>query len=352
MMQAMANLARSLWPEPLRLLLFLVGVMIFVGLNAAYLVWVERKGAGRFQRRPGPTEVGWAGLLQPIADALKLMSKQLIVPAGSDTTLFRLAPLLMMSPVMMSLAIIPFGQSLAARSINVGLLMIFAFGSINVMAIMLGGWSSRNKYSIISAARVVSQNVAYEIPMLLVVITMIMVTGTMNLNEIVEQQAGGFWNWNLFKVWINPLMPVTFLIFFTCMLAETNRAPFDMAEAESELVAGAYTEYSGMGFGVFFMAEYANILLGCALATVLFLGGWHSPFSFLLGNWQSTIGVLLGVLWFFVKMYFLIFSVVWIRWTFPRTQFYGLLNLSWKILIPVSLFTLILSSAMMKLFRS
>ena len=280
-------------------------------------------------------------MLQPIADAAKLMSKQLIVPAGVDSTLFRIAPLLMMSPALMSLAVIPFGRSLAACNINVGLLMIFAFGSINVMAIMLGGWSSRNKYSIISAARVVSQNVAYEIPMLLVVITMIMVTGTMNLNEIVVQQAGAFWHWNLFRVWVNPLMPVTFLIFFTCMLAETNRAPFDMAEAESELVAGAYTEYSGMGFGVFFMAEYANILLGCALATALFLGGWQSP-----------IGILPGVFWFLVKMYFLVFSVVWIRWTFPRTQFYGLLNLSWKILIPVSLVTLILSSAMMKLFHA
>ena len=291
-------------------------------------------------------------MLQPIADALKLMSKQLIVPAGSDTTLFRLAPLLMMSPAMMSLAVIPFGPNLAARNINVGLLMIFAFGSINVMAIMLGGWSSRNKYSIISAARVVSQNVAYEIPMLLVVITMIMVTGTMNLSEIVGQQAGAFWHWNLFRVWVNPLMPVTFLIFFICMLAETNRAPFDMAEAESELVAGAYTEYAGMGFGVFFMAEYANILLGCALATVLFLGGWQSPIGHLLGGGQSLLGVVLGVFWFCVKMYFLIFSVVWVRWTFPRTQFYGLLNLSWKILIPVSLFTLILSSAMMKLFHA
>jgi NADH-quinone oxidoreductase subunit H len=330
----------SLSSEPLRLVLFVVGMLSFVGLNAAYLVWVERKGAARFQRRPGPTEVGYAGLVQPLADALKLMSKQLIVPAGVDSILFRIAPLLMMSPVLMSLAVIPFGQNLAARSINVGLLMIFAFGSINVMAIMLGGWSSRNKYAIISAARVVSQNVAYEIPMLLVVITMIMVTGTMNLNEIVAQQAGAFWKWYLFRLDLNPLAPVTFLIFFTCMLAETNRAPFDMAEAESELVAGAYTEYSGMGFGVFFMAEYANIVLGCALATVLFLGGWQSP-----------VGVLPGVFWFLVKMYFLIFSVVWIRWTFPRTQFYGLLNLSWKILIPVSLATLILSSAMMKLFH-
>ena len=279
------------------------------------------------------------------------MSKQLIVPAGVDATLFRVAPLLMMSPALMSLAVIPWSRSLAARNINVGLLMIFAFGSINVMAIMLGGWASRNKYAIISAARVVSQNVAYEIPMLLVVITMIMVTGTMNLSEIVTQQAGGFWHWNIFRVWINPLMPVTFLIFFTCMLAETNRAPFDMAEAESELVAGAYTEYSGMGFGVFFMAEYANILLGCALATVLFLGGWQSPFG---TCWRVAEPPRHPdwVFWFFLKMYFLVFSVVWIRWTFPRTQFYGLLNLSWKILIPVSLVTLILSSAMIKLFHS
>ena len=326
-------------PEPYRLILYLAGILGFVGLNAAYWVWVERKGAGRFQRRPGPTEAGPAGLLQPIADALKLMSKQLLVPAGVDRTLFRVAPLLMMSPVLISLAVIPWSESLAARNINVGLLMIFAFGSINVMAVMLGGWSSRNKYAIISAARVVSQNVAYEIPMLLVIVTMIMVTGTMDLNEIVRQQEGFIWNWNIFRVWVNPLMPLTFLVFFTCMLAETNRAPFDMAEAESELVAGAYTEYSSMGFGVFFMAEYANILLGCALGTVLFLGGWQSP-----------IGILPGVFWFLAKMYFLIFTVVWIRWTFPRTQFYGLLNLSWKILIPLSLFTLILTSAMMKLF--
>lgn len=326
-------------PEPFRLLLFVVGAMAFVGLNAAYLVWVERKGAARFQRRPGPTEVGPEGLLQPIADALKLLSKQVIVPPGADATLFRLAPVLVMAPALMCFAVIPFSEALTARPLNVGLLMVFAFGSINVMAIMLGGWASRNKYAIISAARVVSQNVAYEIPLLLVVITLLLVTGTMDLQEIVRQQAGGFWRWNLFKVWENPLMPVTFVIFFICLLAETNRAPFDMAEAESELVAGAFTEYAGMGFGVFFMGEYANIVVGCSLATVLFLGGWQSP-----------IGVAPGVWWFLLKLYLLIFTVVWIRWTFPRTQFYGLLNLSWKILIPVSLFTLLLTSVVLKLF--
>jgi NADH-quinone oxidoreductase subunit H len=325
--------------EPMRLLLFVLATAAFVGLNAAYLVWVERKGAGRFQRRAGPTEVGPAGLLQPIADAIKLLSKQLIVPPGADRALFRLAPVIMMPPALMAFALLPFGEHLLAIDLNVGLIALFAFSSFNVIAVMLAGWSSRNKYGIISAARVVSQNVAYEIPMMLVIITMIMLTGTLSLPEIVAGQSGAFWNWNLFQLHVNPLMPLTFIIFFTCMLSETNRAPFDMAEAESELVAGAYTEYAGMGFGVFFMAEYANIVIGCALAVVLFLGGWHSPF-----------GILPGVFWFLLKLYLLIFVVIWVRWTFPRTQFYGLLNLSWKILIPISLFTLLLSAVMLKLF--
>lgn len=332
------NLIGMTLAEPYRLIIYLLAVLAFVGGNAAYLVWVERKAAARFQRRPGPTEVGYAGLLQPVADAFKLLSKQVIIPPGTDMILFCLAPLMVLSPALMCLAVIPFSETLVGRDINIGLLLVFSFGSINVMAVMLGGWASRNKYAIMSAARVVSQNVAYEIPMLLVVITMLMITGTMNLNEIIVQQGGAFWNWNVFKVWVNPLMPVTFVIFFICMLAETNRAPFDMAEAESELVAGAFTEYAGMGFGVFFMAEYANILVGCAIATILFLGGWQSP-----------IGVFPGIHWFFLKMYFLIFTVVWVRWTFPRTQFYGLLNLSWKILIPVSLITLLLTSVMVKI---
>jgi NADH-quinone oxidoreductase subunit H len=282
--------------------------------------------------------VGWAGLLQPVADGIKLISKQIIVPPGADPILFRVAPLVVMVPAMMTLAVIPFSETLVGRDINVGLVFVFAFGAINVMAIMLGGWASRNKYAIISAARVVSQDVAYEIPMLLVVITLLMVTGTMNLNEIVRQQGGWFWHWNLFRLDVNPLMPVTFIIFFICMLAETNRAPFDMAEAESELVAGAFTEYAGMGFGVFFMAEYANIVVGCSLATVLFLGGWQSPF-----------GVGSGVIWFLLKMYALVFTVIWVRWTFPRTQFYSLLNLSWKILIPISMVTLVLTCILLKL---
>lgn len=310
--------------------------MAFVGVNAAYLVWVERKGAARFQRRPGPAEVGPAGLLQPLADAAKLLSKQLLVPPDADRALFRIAPVLVMAPALMCLATIPFGKTLGARSLDLGLVMVFAFGSINVMAIMLVAPAG---ISTVSAARIVSQNVAYEIPMLLVVITLVMVTGFTNLQEIVEAQAGGFWKWNVFNLAANPLMPVTFVIFFICMLAETNRAPFDMAEAESELVAGAFTEYAGMGFGVFFMAEYANILVGCSLGAILFLGGWQSPF-----------GIFSGVGWFLLEVVALVFTVVWGASDLPPTQFYGLLNLSWKILIPVSLGTLVLTCVMLKSF--
>jgi NADH-quinone oxidoreductase subunit H len=331
------------YSEIFRLLAFLVGIIGFAALNAAYLVWVERKGAAHIQRRIGPKEVGPYGLLQPLADGIKLMTKQLLVPQGVDPILFKIAPIMLLVPAIMSFVTIPFGENLVAREINIGLLMIFAFASINVLGILVGGWGSRNKYAVISAVRAVSQNVAYEIPMLVTVVTVVMITHTFNLTEIVQSQNGGFWNWNIFPLFKNPLlaiiMPISFLIFFTCTLAETNRAPFDMAEAESELIAGAFTEYSGMGFGVFFMGEYANIVIGACLATILFLGGWNCPF-----------GIFPGPHWFLLKMYALIFTVVWIRWTYPRTTFYGLLNLSWKILIPISLANLILTSAMLKIF--
>lgn len=329
----------SIHPEVLRLVAILVGVIGFIALNAAYLVWLERKEAGRIQRRIGPKEVGPFGLLQPLADGLKLMSKQLIVPDGADVTLFKIAPLLVMIPAIMSFVTIPFGETLVARNLDVGLLAVFAFASVNVLGLLLGAWGSRNKYAIIAAARVVSQNVAYEIPMLVIVVTMVMVAGTLDLSAIVEQQAGGFWRWNVFRFTASPLMPVAFLMFFVCMLAETNRAPFDMAEAESELVAGAFTEYPGMGFGVFFMGEYANIVVGSCIATILFLGGWSCP-----------LGLFPGVHWFLIKMYLIIFTIIWVRWTYPRTTFYGLLNLSWKVLIPISFFNLILTSAMLKVF--
>ncbi len=336
-----------------RLVLFLAGVAAFVGANAAYLVWVERKTAGYVQRRPGPMEAGPQGLFQPIADAFKLFAKQVLVPPTSDGILFRIAPAMIMTASMMCFVALPFGSFLVPAQINLGLLTIFAFASINVMALMLAAWSSRNKFAIISSARVVSQNIAYEIPMLLTIVTVVMMNGTMDLSAIVGKQSGWFWHWNLFQLQHNPLMPLSFLTFYICMLAEANRAPFDMAESESELVAGAFTEYAGMSFGVFFMAEYANIVIGCSLATVLFLGGWHAPFplDFLPAALSSAwVTSLIGLAFFFVKLYALVFTVIWIRWTFPRTQFYGLLNLSWKILIPVALFTLWLSSLLLKVF--
>lgn len=324
--------------EIIRVIAFLVGVIAFAALNAAYLVWLERKEAAHIQRRIGPKEVGPFGLLQPMVDGIKLMTKQILIPDGVDPILFRLAPILAMIPAIMCFVTIPFSQELVARNINLGLLMIFAFASINVLALLLGGWASANKYAVISAARAVAQNVAYEIPMLVTVITMVMITGTLNLNDIVAQQPN-ISQWYIFRFSASPLMPVAFLIFFVCSLAETNRAPFDLSEAESELVAGFHTEYSSMGFGLFFMGEYANIVIGSSLAVILFLGGWQDPF-----------GLFPGVWWFLIKLYCLIFTVIWIRWTYPRTQFYNLLNLSWKILIPISLFNLLLTAGFLKVF--
>jgi NADH-quinone oxidoreductase subunit H len=278
-------------------------------------------------------------LIQPVADGVKLMAKQLLIPRDVDVPIFLLVPVMVVVPSILCLVTIPFSETVVARNFNLGLLMIFAFGAISTFVLMLAGLASANKYSSIAAARIVAQNIAYEIPLLLVVLSLVMATHSFNLHAIVDQQAGGFWHWNLLRLGTNPMMPVAFLIFFVCLLAEANRAPFDMVEAESELIAGVFTEYSGMGFGLFFIAEYVNIVVGCSLATILFLGGWHCPF-----------GLLPGVHWFLLKMYALCFIVVWVRWSFPRTQFYGLLNLSWKILIPLALVNLLLTAVMLKLF--
>jgi len=326
--------------ELVRLILYVVGFLAFALFNAAYLTLVERKVASWSQLRPGPIEVGTWGLLQPVADGLKLLGKQILTPEGADLILFKLAPVMVVVPGILCLVTLPFSDTIAPRNFNLGLLMIFSFGAIGVFAILLGGWASNNKYSSIAAARVVAQNIAYEIPMLLVVISLVFVSRTFNLHTIVDQQMGGFWHWNVLNLKASLMMPVAFLIYFICMLAETNRAPFDMVEAESELVAGAFTEYSGMGFGLFFVAEYLNIMVGCCVGTILFLGGWDCPF-----------GLLPGLHWFLIKMYALCFAVIWVRWSFPRTQFYGLLNLSWKILIPFALANLVLTALMLKLFH-
>ncbi len=332
------------------MVLFLGGIIGFAAGNAAYLVWVERKGAALIQRRPGPMEVGPQGLLQPLADGAKLMSKQILFPDGIDKPLFMLAPMFAMIPAVMIFVTIPFGPApftdymLVAREMNIGLLMIFAFASVNVFALLIGGWSSKNKYAVISAARGVSQGIAYEVPMILIAITIIMTCGSMQLSTIVESQAGGFWNWNWLPFQGNLFGPVTFIVFYICSLAETNRAPFDLGEAESELIAGFHTEYSSMGFGLFFMGEYANIVIGAALTTILFLGGWLSPLP-------AGIPILgaPSVVWFLLKMYLLIWSVVLVRWTYPRVTLWSLLNLAWKILIPFAMVNLLGSAGLIKI---
>lgn len=327
----------SIW----RPILYLVGIMAFAGLNAAYLGWCERKGAGHIQRRPGPKEVGPFGLLQPLADGIKLMTKQLLVPQGVDGILFRVAPVIAMIPAITSMVVIPFSGNIQARAMELSVLLIFALASLAMMAVLLGGWASGNKYAIISSARAVSQNLAYEIPMLLTLISIVMISGSMNLRDIAIDQQGGFWHWNIFRLENGHFlyMWIGFIIFFICSIAETNRAPFDMAEAESELVAGFMTEYSSMGFGLFMMGEYLNIVVGACLTTILFLGGWDCPF-----------GMTPGVWWFLLKIYILIFTFIWVRWTYPRTQVYRLLNLSWKILIPFSLVNVLVTAAFIKVF--
>ncbi len=314
----------------------------FAALNAAYLVWAERRGAGRIQRRPGPNINGPFGLLQPPLDGMKLMAKQLMIPGGADKALFMVAPVLAMAPAIISFVTIPFSEVIIAHNLNVGVLAIFAFASMGGISLLFAGWGSRNKYAVMSSVRAVSQAIAYEIPMLITVITVVMISGSMDLMEIVNQQSGNILHWNVFPLLGNShnlLMPISFLIFFICSLAETNRAPFDLGEAESELVAGFHTEYGSMGFGLFFMGEYANIVIGACLTTILFLGGWHCP-----------LGLYPGVWWFIIKIYMLIGTIIWIRWTFPRTTIYGLLNLSWKILIPISLFNLLFTAGLLKVF--
>lgn len=315
-----------------RLVVGLIVVLIFSQLNALFLVWLERKVAGHIQLRPGPKEVGPFGLLQTIVDGLKLVGKELITPRNVDKKLFILAPVLVFTPVLVPFIVLPFSKSLPLNDMNIGLLVIFSFSTINVLAILIGGWGSNNKYSLLGAIRSVSQNIAYEIPLLLAVLSVVLMTRTLQMSKIVEAQS---------SLWFFIIQPLAALIYFICATAETNRAPFDIPEAESELVAGFHTEFSGMRFGLFFLAEYTNIFIVSAVATTLFLGGWQGPFGISLG--------IPGVIWFLVKTYLLVFIIMWFRWTYPRLRFDQLMNFSWKVLIPLALANLVITAGIIKL---
>jgi NADH-quinone oxidoreductase subunit H len=317
---------------PIELIRIVLGILIlsvFVGINGFALVYIERKVAGHVQRRPGPYEVGPHGVLQTVADAMKLMGKQLFMPIGVDSVLFWLAPLLAFLPVFVLFMPLPFGPILTTLEVDLGLLLILAFAGVNVLAICLAGWSSRNKWSLLGAARAVSQCVAYEIPMLLSLLAVAFVEGSLNLTQIVNRQGNWPWEWNVV------VQPVAFLIFFVCAVAETNRSPFDLPEAESELTAGFHTEYSGMGFGLFMLSEYAYMVVVCSVATAVFLGGWRGP-------------LLPGFWWFLGKAYGLLLVIMWFRWTYPRVRFDQLLNLNWKWLLPLSLLNLLVTAFVIK----
>ena len=314
-----------------RLVVGLVIVLAFSQLNALFLVWLERKVAGHIQLRIGPKEVGPFGLLQTIADGIKLVGKELITPSSADRTLFVIAPVLVFMPVLVGFLVLPFGPDLILRDMNLGVLLIFAFSAFTVLAILAGGWAANNKYALLGAIRSVAQNVAYEIPLLLAVMSVVLMVHSLRFSDIVQAQG---------KIWFIFLQPVAGLIYLICATAETNRAPFDIPEAESELVAGFHTEYTGMRFGLFFLAEYTNMFIVTAVATSLFFGGWHGPFGFSLG--------IPGVVWFLMKTYFLIFVLMWVRWTFPRLRFDQLMNFSWKVMIPLALVNLIVTAAVLK----
>jgi len=318
-------------PQLLHIALAAVAVMAFVGANGLVLVYMERKLAGHFQRRPGPYEVGWHGILQPFVDAGKLIGKQLITPDGADPLLYWLAPVVAFVWVLALFIPIPFSPWLTAFPMDLGLVLILAFAGTGLLALCMAGWGSNNKWSLLGAARAVAQSVAYEIPLLLAILAVAFMCGTLNLSTIVEQQGRWPWQWNILT------QPLAFAVYFICAVAETNRAPFDLPEAESELTAGFHTEYSGMAFGLFFLAEYANMIVVCAMATALFLGGWQGPFFS-------------GVWWFLSKMYLLLIAMIWFRWTYPRVRFDQLLNINWKWLLPLSLVNLMGTALLTKLF--
>jgi len=319
-------------PEMIRIAVTSLIVMAFVFFNSMLLGYLERKFAGWFQRRPGPMEVGPHGILQLIVDGVKLLGKQIVIPRESSPFLFRLAPLLAFMPVGIAFIVVPFSEALQVRDLDSGLIFIIAIMSFNIISILIAGWASNNKYSLFGAIRAVAQNVAYEIPMLLSLLSVVLIDNTLSMRGLVQAQ-GAIWN--------VIVQPVAFLIYFVAGMAETHRAPFDLPEAESELTAGFHTEFSGMAFSFFFLAEYTHMFFVASIAVVLFLGGWSGPPL----PWIDYT----GIVWFMLKVYFLLFVMIWVRWTFPRVRFDQLLNFCWMYMIPFSLVNLMVTAVMVKL---
>ena len=303
-------------------------VILFTMLTVvSYMIFAERKIAGHMQARIGPNRVGPFGLLQPVADVLKLFFKEEFTPEGANKVIFHIAPMLAVIPALVTFSVVPFGPQDALRvtDINVGLLLFLAMSSLGVYAITLGGWSSNNKYALLGGLRSSAQMISYELAMGLSTIGVLLLAGSLSLVDIVRAQQ----HW-----WFVIFQPVAFGIFMLTALAETNRAPFDLPEAEAELVAGFHTEYSSMKFGLFFLGEFANVITISCIAVTLFLGGWNGP-------WLPEP---LKFLWFFAKLGALLFFFIWVRWTFPRLRYDQLMNLGWKVLLPLALANIVLTS--------
>lgn len=319
------------------ILVKIVVLLLPLFLGVAYLTYAERKVIGYMQSRLGPTQVGWHGLLQPIADVFKLFFKELVNPSKANLGLFTLAPVWALGPALTAWAVIPFGPQMAVADVNVGLLFVLTMSSMAVYGIILAGWASNSRYAFLGALRSAAQVVAYEIPMSFAILGVLMLAGSMNLKEIVLAQGGGFWQW----YWL-PLFPL-FVIYFITAVAETNRAPFDVAEGESEIVAGFHVEYAGTAFAGFFLAEYANMMLVSALAALMFLGGWLPPFEFAPFTWVPA------PFWFLAKVGFFLFLFLWFRATFPRFRYDQIMRLGWKVFVPVTLVWIVLLAVVLPL---
>jgi NADH-quinone oxidoreductase subunit H len=332
--------------------------MAVVLLTVALLTLLERKVLGWMQDRMGPMEVGPYGILQPVADGLKLFFKEDIIPAGANKLMFSLAPVLSLVPALIGFAVIPFGpdwtlevggvqfKPFVISDINIGILYILAFASVGAYGIILGGWSSNSKYSLLGGLRSAAQLISYELNVGLSIVGVLLLAGTLSLVQITNAQSGGFWNWYFFAF---PFpQAIAFVIYLISAVAETNRTPFDLPEAESELVAGFFTEYSGMRFAFFFLAEYANMILVSCVATVLFFGGWHAPFEFLQG--PESLHWATGMFWFTLKVYFFLFFFFWIRATLPRLRYDQLMRFGWKVLLPIALGNIVITAIMAYIF--
>lgn len=294
-------------------------IITFIVVNALILIWMERKVAGRMQNRPGPNRLGPFGLLQTAADGLKLLTKEDIIPARADKVLFILAPIAMFAPAVALWVVMPFGPGLVVQDINIGLIYISAITSLTTLALLMAGWGSNNKWSILGAMRSAAQLVTYEVPLILAIVGVAMLAGSLRLGDIIAAQQQ--------NAWFVFLQPIGFLVFLVASLAELNRAPFDMPEAESELVAGFNTEYSGMRWAIFFLAEYANLLATGGIVATLYFGGWSGP-------------LFPPFVWFVIKAYAFVFLAMWLRWTLPRIRIDHLMSLGWYVLIPLAVVNL------------